>query len=445
MFKSRILPLLLSLGFAFSAHSLYAQAKINSPYSRLGLGNFTLSDFHHIRTMGGLSAGYNSPIGYSLQNPASLGFLQNTAFDGGFQSRLSSYTEEGEKTNLWSGNLDYISLGFTFNNPINEALTEKTLSNFSWGSSISLIPLTQVGYNISDVENLSEVGNVLREYQGSGGTSALRWGIGARLGSLALGLNADFMFGQITGTRRVTLQDLPGSFTNVAQNRYTMRGFLPGFGAQYRWVLEKNADKVNVRDRKVLTFGAYGKLASNFTVSSDSLVFRTNTTLQARDTLSLSLGSESNNNTLPLQLGMGFVYEHVGKIRFGADFRYAQWSNFASDAIVANYKNTLGLGLGLEYIPDGNAYGNYLKTIRYRASLSYDRDPREFNGSQITNFSAQAGIGLPIYVNRQLSLVNLGLEVGRFANDLLLSENFFRINLSFTLTDNLWFFKRRFN
>jgi hypothetical protein len=445
MFKSKITALFFLLASVLWVQSLCAQAKINSPYSRLGLGNFTLSDFHHIRTMGGLSAGFNSPISYSLQNPASLGFLQNTAFDGGFQSRFSSYSENGEKTNLWSGNIDYISLGFTFNNPINEALTEKTLSNFSWGSSISLLPLTQVGYNISDVENVSEVGNILREYQGSGGTSALRWGIGARLGSLALGVNADFMFGQITGTRRVTLQDLPGSFTNVAQNRYTIRGILPGFGAQYRWVLEKNSDKVNVRDRKILTFGAYGKFSSNFSVAADTLIFRTNSTLQARDTMNLSLGTESNNNTLPLQLGMGFVYEHVGRIRLGADFRFAQWSNFASDAIPAKYKNTLGLGVGMEYIPDGNAYGNYLKTVRYRASLSYDQDPREFNGSQITNFSAQAGIGLPIYVNRQLSLINLGLEVGRFADNLLLSENFFRINLSFTLTDNLWFFKRRFN
>lgn len=191
----------LTISLSVALTEANAQAKINSPYSRLGIGNFISGEFHHIRSMGGMSGAFNTPVGYSMKNPASLAFLQNAAFDGGVHARSSRFQEADQTIHTWSGNIDYMSLGFTLKNPINEALSEPKLTRFSWGSSISLIPVTQVGYLISDTENNENTGAILREYQGSGGTNALRWGIGAKIGDFALGFNADFMFGQINTIR----------------------------------------------------------------------------------------------------------------------------------------------------------------------------------------------------------------------------------------------------
>src|SRR5690606_6856711 len=106
--------------------------------------------------------------------------------------------------------------------------------------------------------------------------NALRWGVGAKIGELAFGLNADFMFGQISSSRRVSFPDLVGSFADVAEIKYSIRGVAPGFGMQYRWVLEKNDDEVNRRDRKVISMGIYGKFPTNFRVISDTTNFRVN-------------------------------------------------------------------------------------------------------------------------------------------------------------------------
>ncbi len=426
-------------------NELQAQAKINSPYSRLGLGNFLSSDFHHINSMGGLSGAFNSPISYSLKNPASLAFMQSAAFDGGFHARNSTFTEGDQSINTWSGNIDYMSLGFTLKNPINEALSEPKISNFSWGSSISLIPMTQAGYLITDTENDINLGDIVRQYQGSGGTNALRWGVGAKIGELAFGLNADFMFGQISSSRRVSFPDLVGSFADIAEVKYSIRGVAPGFGMQYRWVLEKNDDEVNRRDRKVISMGIYGKFPTNFRVISDTTNFRVNSVLGLIDTLTSIVDIESRNNRMPLQIGGGIMYEEIGKLRLGFDFEYGDWLNFSSDAIAYNYANTVAISLGGEFIPNADAFGDYFKTVRYRAAASFRQDPRVFAGEQLNNMNVQVGVGLPIYMNRQLSMINIGLEYGTFAQNLRLNENYVKINFAFTLTDNLWFFKRRFN
>lgn len=426
-------------------NSANAQAKINSPYSRIGLGDFSFTEMNYIKAMGGLSGAYNSSYNYSLQNPASLGFLQTTSFDVGLGTRYSSYDDSGKNVNLWSGNLEYFSLGFTLKNPINEALGETSISKFSWGSSISLIPVSQIGYNISSVDEDDNIGSVGRFYEGNGGLNALRWGVGARYGEFSLGLNLDFMFGQLSTEREVRLSDLPGSFVDRVSTDYSVRGVTPGFGAQYRWVLEKNNDEINTKNRKILTFGVYGKFPTKFKVTADSIHLRYNTVYSIHDTISSSLNVESKNNKLPLEIGFGIMYENVGKTRLGINMTYGQWADFSSDIMSSNYDNSFGISLGGEIIPKIDAFGDYMKTVRYRGSLNYRQDPKVFAGSQLTDMSVHVGAGFPIYVNRQLSMLNLGFEYGVFGQNMSLTERYFKINFAFSLSDNMWFFKRRFN
>jgi hypothetical protein len=68
------------------------------------------------------------------------------------------------------------------------------------------------------------------------------------------------------------------------------------------------------------------------------------------------------------------------------------------------------------------------------------------NGNQVSTWAVTGGLCLPLRVGRgqQISYLNLGLEYGKL-DAKVLSENYFRINLGFTLNDNTWFLKRKFN
>ena len=56
------------------------------------------------------------------------------------------------------------------------------------------------------------------------------------------------------------------------------------------------------------------------------------------------------------------------------------------------------------------------------------------------------GFGLPVVLPRQqLSFINFAVEAGQFGLADQLRENYVKIQVGFTLNDNTWFFKRKFN
>jgi hypothetical protein len=84
--------------------------------------------------------------------------------------------------------------------------------------------------------------------------------------------------------------------------------------------------------------------------------------------------------------------------------------------------------------------------MRYRVGAFYGTDPRSFNGTQIENYGISLGVGLPIIMPRQaMSFLHIALEAGQMNAGDQLRENYMQATLGFTLNDNTWFFKRKFN
>ena len=50
-----------------------------------------------------------------------------------------------------------------------------------------------------------------------------------------------------------------------------------------------------------------------------------------------------------------------------------------------------------------------------------------------------------VFQTAQVSFINTAFEFGRAGVDGELEENFVRLTFGFTLNDNSWFFKRKFN
>ena len=123
------------------------------------------------------------------------------------------------------------------------------------------------------------------------------------------------------------------------------------------------------------------------------------------------------------------------------------WGEYINEAKPdSSLSDTWRLKAGVEWIPDYQSYNNYFKRMRYRFGFYYGLDPRSFEGEQLKEYGVSLGFGFPIIMSRQrISFVNLAVEAGQFGLSDTLRETFVKMTLGFTLNDNTWFFKRKFN
>jgi hypothetical protein len=140
------------------------------------------------------------------------------------------------------------------------------------------------------------------------------------------------------------------------------------------------------------------------------------------------------------------TYQEVNKLRLGLEYSIGQWSQYDNPAKPETLQNNNRLAIGVEYLPDYTSYNSYAKKMYYRGGFFTGTDPRSVNGEQLKHTGVTLGIGFPIIMPRQqLSFLDLSFELGRFGVKDVLQENYAKLTLGFTLNDNSWFFKRKFN
>jgi hypothetical protein len=424
------------------AIQLSAQPKDNSPYSRLGLGDPVPQVYTASLGMGGLSAGFNSPHHLNLLNPASLGFIRTADFEVGLYGKYASLEGADEAASVWSGNLQYLALGFPMSNPVTEVL-ERKKPKFSWGMAFALQPYTNVGYSIQTTEVIPNFDTTLNVFEGTGGTYQLLWSNGFRYKDLSFGISAGYLFGNLSNSRRVLFQDLGVAYQNDFQDDISIRGFTWNLGAQYRLWLKK-AEEDPERGDKSLTFGAYGNAAHPFRTNSSRLYTGVNGAYQDIDTIILQ-NDLLGDGRLPSSFAFGLVYESFQKLKLGIEGSLTNWSQYENSAKPETLNNAWRLAVGGEFIPDITSYNNYGRRVRYRWGAFYGTDGRSFN-STLTEYGITIGVGLPIILPRQqTSFVDVAVEAGRFGSTEFLRESYVKLTLGFSLNDNSWFYKRKFD
>ena len=252
--------------------------KNNSPYSRFGLGDPVPQYFAAAGGMGGLSAAFNDPYHLNILNPASLPFLESTAFEVGLYSRYAQLQDQNTTDDIWSGNLNYIALGFPLRNKINEALDRQ---DYTWefGMSLALLPTTLVGYDIQTTTPREELGSTTTRLKGSGGTTRVVWGSGAKYRNFSAGFTLGYQFGKINRSREVAFDSLRFSYTTDFFDDISFSGLVWSAGVQYIFdfmELDDNGKKVPSGKRLIL--GAFGNKDNQINTNSSSFYRRTNTT-----------------------------------------------------------------------------------------------------------------------------------------------------------------------
>lgn len=423
---------------------LWAQPKDNSPYSRFGLGDPLQQYFGNAAGMGGLSAGFADPYHINMVNPASYASLRSTAFEVGFNVKYSTLKNNELSENVFSGDLNYMAIAFPVRNPNNEIFDGKK-KEVNWGMNLGLQRYTRVGYDIRS--DFIEINNdtIVASFRGEGGTYRFFWGNAVSYKNLSVGLNIGTLFGKITNSRNTTFQDDLYFYNNQFAEDQNLTGFLWSAGAQYKIPLkyEENNDL-----SRYLTVGVYGNATHSFRSNSTQVFEAVNSGYGgARDTSLINVEIEGDGQ-LPAQFGIGFLYNDVNRLRFGADLELNQWAGYENENALSDVplENAFRLAAGIEFTPQSNRFKQPEQQIRYRLGGYFEKDARTFNGDQLTNYAVTIGTGIPIIGPRQaLSHINLALEAGQFGLDEGVRENYLRLVVGLTLNDNSWFINRKFN
>jgi hypothetical protein len=422
-----ILPIALTaLVLVCGTEELRAQNLSTSPYSRFGIGDLMNRSTGRSQAMGGLSAGLRSGTNLNLLNPASLSGIDtlNLVFEmAGFDKFTQLATSDLQKTANNLG-LSHLALGF----PVTRW----------WKASVGVMPVSNVGYNMTATELSPVMGTVKYNFQGTGGisnffissaVSPVKW--------LSLGGSFSYLFGPISHSRSLEIPADSNYFSTKAVQTAVVGDINLSYGAQVNIPLKKDY---------FLTVGGTFQNTANLHAESRTTLVQYGTGLT--DTL-LYTENENNSIVIPMGWAAGFTFGKKNKFTAGFDYRTQNWSESSFLGIKDSMANSRDFIAGLEYIPNIYSLTRYLDRVRYRAGFRYSESYLQLKGSQLTEIGITFGAGFPILdrIRRNTqSSFNVIVELGKrgtVKNDLI-REAYGTLTLQLSLHD-YWFLKPKYD
>jgi hypothetical protein len=425
----------------------------NSPYSRYGIGDLVPPTNIVGRGMGGISAGYNNILSINFNNPASYSSFQTyrelkskkivsgrALLDIGinFENRTLQDPSTSERFGASNALFSYVQVGVPL----------KT----NWGLSFGLRPISRISYKINSLEKLKDpitqlpIDSAITQFEGEGGTYLASMGTGFKIGNLALGINAGYLFGKKEyKTKRILLNDTVDYQQANYETKTSFGNLHFSIGAQYVAKLKKNIS---------FTLGAYGNWGQQLDASRDII---RETYLFDASVGETRLDSVYDQRDIkgkilfPASYTAGFVMEKPqegkkGGWLFGIDFTRQSWSKYRFYEQTDSVQNTWQLRAGAELRPAPSK--NYFSYVAYRFGFFTGPDYIRIK-QKLPQLGLSFGMGLPIanynmQSRGQATIINLAFEyIKRGNNNNLLKENMFRVSAGFSLSD-IWFVKRKY-
>ncbi|MGJ5640948.1 hypothetical protein [Formosa sp. S-31] len=383
----------------------------SSPYSLYGLGLLNNTNTGKTTSMGNTGIATGSSTFINNMNPASLADIPLHAFffDIGIKSEFGVQIEGAQQDTKLNANFSNMAFAF----PINSKS----------GLSLTLIPYTNVGYSISNIETDIEgsTNTFLSDIEGSGGLNDLKLNYGYKLlKNLSLGVTGSVLFGQIKETETNYI----GSNILTVYDANSYSGLRFGAGIQY-------SPFKHTTFGSIINFGTALKGSRDTTVSQlyDSDIY-TNNTL--------------DNFKLPMELGFGFQTQIKEQFTVAFDYRKNYWSNTEQKDQLGTFVDQNSFGLGLAFAPKQNTT-KFWNALEYRAGLNYDSGNLEINHKKISNYTVDFGLGIPLRYDG-LSMLNLTYSYGNkgLVYESLIQEHYHLLTLNISMAGR-WFEKRKFN
>lgn len=419
----------------------------HNPLTGYGIGDILDNSTVNVLTGGWNKAAFQDRYHINLFNPTSFGHLQSTTLEVGVDASKTTLSNASNETKYWNGNLNYLSLAFPLFSPINEVL-EKRDRKLKWGMGIALSKMSNVNYNYELPDITAEGVNVVNIHQGEGGLYNLNYNNGLVYKGFNLGLGFKYTFGNISKKRTFSLPDSPDAFYSIEKYKYYLKGWSYKFGAGYEYVLNplEGSDKTPlVRLRKISISGFY-QPSTKIKSSQDALVTIANPTAGSStlDTVLMSEGVETSS-PFESEYGIGVMYQHGAKFQASLNYYGNDLSSMNISGLSNPYVKSSQISAGISWTPEPGSYLSILKRTRYSAGFRYGTMPLELNGKQSELFGVTVGASIPIFLSRQISFINIGAEYGSKQLSLGYSETYTRFVLGFTLNDDYWFLKRKYD
>jgi hypothetical protein len=462
-----------------------------SPYSRFGLGELNSPGFAQIGALGGSYIGFKpdttAPLFINVANPAAISGIRLTTLELGGIAKFSEFNNGTSKVKTKTVNFSYGSLGF----PCGQRA----------GAVFGLMPYSNVGYNLKTDTYVDGIGTVTSKYSGEGGINRVFLGYGIMpfkkvlnrfytsayrdtliahketkkykrikfgkqlISDLSIGGRADYLFGNILQTSSVIY---PSSINYFNTRRYrgtTYNDITGSFGIQTSFVIDSVKKTKRIADtlgkhkphgRRVMKqkvrigFGYFVSLPTTVRAKNSSVAY--NYALNgfgdeiAKDTFIYALDQKGTVH-LPLEQGIGLTAKKGDMLNFVVDASYINWQQFRYFNDVNTLKNSYRLSCGLNFVPNKYAAGSgaYIRRMQYRIGAFYNTGYLELKNTKIDNYAVTVGLGLPVGLYRQFSMVNVSAQFGKMGsvNNGLMQEKYIRLVVGFTFNDK-WFNKFRY-
>ncbi|TGE26612.1 hypothetical protein [Hymenobacter metallicola] len=434
-----------------AAPNVYGQGLGNSPYSRLGLGDY-VPNLGGVRqqAMGGVGLASPNSINVNDINPALLYYTGRTTYEAGFNGQYKTLRNATSTNKTGSGNLGYLALSL----PISK----------SWAAAIGLKPLSSVDYESFTSESIANDPSGLlveKRQKGEGEITEAYMAHAFRLAKgLTVGATASYVFGTIDESIATTVKSPVDDPTTTEDNNpttsavadkmrysdFTFRG-----GVHYR-------GKVN--DNLNYNLGAVHTFQTKLNGTRSTSLRREDVQGVLIEELAL-VNDQKGSATLPALTQLGITLDNNKNWSASVDVSQQQWSKFrgfsGSGANTA-LNNTVRVGIGGEFAPDPTSVDNYFKRVSYRAGLSVGQMPYRPNGKALYDRAVSWGFAFPMPSATPLdaTIISLAFSYGQRGNteSSTLTENgtsrvisnvkedYVRMQLGVTL-NNRWFIKRK--
>lgn len=316
------------------------------------------------------------------------------------------------------------------------------------GVSFGLLPYTNVGYNFSNTQNVNAFPSTSsvnatysNAYNGNGGLHLVYLGAGWEpFKGFSFGANIGYLWGTLNRNSTNTYSD---SYVNTLSKNYSaqVKSYKVDFGAQYTYAVDKKNE---------LTLGLTYSLGHNLGTEAECNLISTNSQTSVSDTTRYVV---SNSLELPHTFGVGLMWNHNNRLKFGVDYQLQKWAKLkypqlttvngttSYNLVDGQFNDRHKFTLGGDYCK-GERYRGFFSRMHYRAGFSYASPYLKINGVDgPRELSASLGVGIPIlnaYNNR--SMLNISAEWVNQSVSGMIKENMFRINVGFTFNER-WFAK----
>ena len=434
--EGRVLGMLLTGLATMVAGGAQAQGLGNSPYSRIGLGEYN-ANTGGVRqmSMGGTGLAAPNAVNVNELNPALLYYTSRTTFEAGYTGQYKTVKNATASSRSGSGTLGYFALSVPLAS--------------RWAAAVGLKPLSAVDYESNILQAVAgEAGSQsLKQYKGTGGVSEAYFGQGVRIGKgITVGLTASYLFGTMDETTGTTVQIVNNTDPLVKavdrqHTRYSDFAFRAG--AHYRQKVGKAL---------ILNAGGVYSFGHNLRGQQTNTQEREDAATASLIGTVITVSDGRGSTYVPGLAQLGVSLDNDKNWSLNLDVAQQQWSKFSSfNAKGPALSNTMRVGLGGEISPDPGSVEHYFQRVTYRAGVSVAQLPYQPGGKMLYDRSVSWGFAFPMPTASALesTTLSLGFTYGQRGNTDVLSsgasnvqESYIRGQLGVTL-NNRWFIKRR--